>query len=204
MIKNKPTHKENIKTLIERKRQILMMQMKIDQKKEQIKFFEAKIVETGSKLRDVEQKIHKDEDDFERFYQDNLRELKEMIGLADQETKEKLEVMKQLKNLAEIRTSKLTQNSKLLEKFQELYSYKEFLSDLKPEMFKSPRTANIDDEKSAFAIASIQKFFPERNIQALTNMIANSKDNVSEKFFLSPNLLPEIYKKIEDDNLHLI
>lgn len=205
VVKNKPTHKDNVKLLVERKRQILMMQMKIDQKKEQIKLFEEKVKKKNDKLRDVEARIARDEEVFEHFHQENLRDLKKMIGDADKETKMKLEVVRMLKGLAEMKIIKLGTNSKLLEKFQEMYSYKEFLDEFKPEKLRSIKlgAARADAECQAI-IKDIQQFFPEKTSERLLEMLVNSQEESEEKFFFEPAQLPESYRKTENENLFLI
>lgn len=41
-------------------------------------------------------------------------------------------IINQLKNLREIKTTKLTTNTKLLEKFENLFIYKDFLDKITP------------------------------------------------------------------------
>ncbi len=136
VLKNKMRKKENLKKFLLKKREIFLMQMKIDQKKEQIRFFEEKINEKRTKLKSVERKITKDMELFNKFLDKNKIETKEKIKEAEKETKSKLSVITKLKSLAELKTTKLTINSKLLEKFESLFIYKKFLDRLTPKTVK--------------------------------------------------------------------
>lgn len=69
------------------------MQMKIDQKKEQIKYFESKVKEKEEKLVEVEKKINTDKKVFEQFLDKNKLETKNTIKYAEKETNEKLKVI---------------------------------------------------------------------------------------------------------------
>ena len=176
VFKNKINQKENLKKFLLKKRDLFLMQIQIDQKKEKIRFFEEKVNEKASKLKSVEKTIKIDEKKFNKFLDDNKFQTRQRIKDAEKETKNKLEIINSLKSRKEKKTTKLTLNTKLLEKFENLFVYKNFLDFLTPETFKFSKIKMINlSKKNSFEIAS-SNLNQEINYRNSKNLNKNKTD----------------------------
>ncbi len=146
LLKNRPRQKETIHDFINRKKEMFLIQMKIDQKKGQIRWFEDKTREKAEKLHIIESRMKEDLDQFKQFVEFNKIQTNEQIKSAENETKEKLVVINKIKSLAEVKTTKLNFNLKLLEKLNNLLSYKQFLDSLTPSSIMDG-TKNSDGDR---------------------------------------------------------
>ena len=68
VMKNRIQKKENMKKFLSKKRDIFLMQMKIDQKKEQIQFYESKICTKKKNLQKFEHQIIIDKQKFDHLF----------------------------------------------------------------------------------------------------------------------------------------
>jgi hypothetical protein len=132
MLKDRPRKRDNIHDFINRKKEMFLIQMKISQKRDQIRWFEERTSEKSEKLHVIENRMKEDLDQFNQFVEFNKLQTNEQIKAAENETKEKLAVINKIKSLGEIKTTKLNFNLKLLEKLNNLLSYKQFLDTLTP------------------------------------------------------------------------
>lgn len=188
IIRAKPFLKENPKQLIARKRELLLMQLQIDQKREQIKQFEERIGQKNARLRDIEAEIFGDMQAFERFQQENLHALKIGIGDAEQERKARVAVFQEFKALTEIKAVRLGECKRAGERFRELCDYRRFLAPLlsgesEPDIHTHPRGTEL-------------------SFDALKRLLEDVR--VGELRLDDATLPGRIFKQVEQDNLRLM
>lgn len=199
MLKDRPRKRENIHGFINRKKEMFLIQMKVNQKREQIRWFEERTREKAEKLHVIENRMKEDLDQFNQFVEFNKLQTNDQIKSAENETKEKLAVINKIKSLGEIKTTKLNFNLKLLEKLNNLLSYKQFLDGLTPaSMFdNSPNNYNytkiedIEDlsksKVNEVHISSLDKRrFSKtngrsRDLQGQTEMLQSSNESKGKK-----------------------
>jgi hypothetical protein len=153
LLKHRPRKQERTQDYINRKKEMFLIQMKIDEKQDQIRWFEEKTREKAEKLHVIEMRMKDDLDQFNAFVESNKIQTNEQIREAENETKEKLMVINRIKSLAEVKTTKLNFNLKLLEKLNSLLSYKQFLDSLSPtsviENQKAPQEPKVEEFESS-------------------------------------------------------
>lgn len=98
-IKNWIKPKEDIKLFLEKKKEMFLMQMEINLKKQKIKDMENKIKQKQQGLKIAEDHIKKDTKRFGDYFDQSKIETREKIKLAEETTKKKLLKMKELKRM---------------------------------------------------------------------------------------------------------
>ena len=217
VFKNKIHRKENLKKFLLKKRDLFLMQIQIDQKKEKIRYFEEKVNEKASKLKSVEKKIKVDEKIFNKFLDDNKLQTRQKIKDAEKETKNKLEIINSLKSRKEKKTTKLTLNTKLLEKFENLFVYKNFLDALTPEDFqikhikeikinyeKNPEIENINKNNIIYRNSHYIKKNNSIKSNKSHKIVSNKSDFLIQKIDFKKKSEEKLdYKnELDLDNLH--
>lgn len=141
-IKHLPNKKTSPFDFINQKREMFLVQMKITEKKEKMRFFEMTTLERNDELLKFETKVQKDYDKFSEFLENDKILTVEQMKETENLTKEKCMVLAKLSDLAEKKTPKMNDIAKLLEKLSTLISYKKFLDSVAPIGFPE----NIKDE----------------------------------------------------------
>lgn len=147
--------RSSVKTLnfINQKREMFLIQLKIDEKKEKIKYFDSTTKERGSKLTKYETLIKSNLDQFTQFVDSDKVETNEQIREAENLMKEKLQILAKLKELGEKKTTKMNHNVKMLERVCTLISFKQFLDSLTPAQFlekESNKPSSEEKENGQF------------------------------------------------------
>lgn len=129
---------------IEKKREMFLMQMTIDQKKEQIKQLEELIHTKKKGLELAEGAIVYDLERFNMHLIDKKKKSNELTKQADRMANEKQEAMKRYKRKKDESANEKSNNSKRLETLEEYYKYKVFLDDLARKMQKKDVTSQAE------------------------------------------------------------
>jgi len=142
-LKNRIVQREQMQKFIEKKREMFLMQMSIDQKKKQIKQLEELIHTKTRGLEKAENAIISDLSRFNNHMIQNKRESNELTKQADIKAAEKQKALRTLKNRNEQQAKEISKNTKRLETLEEYYRYKEFIDKLAQDEFE-----NYEDWKS--------------------------------------------------------
>jgi hypothetical protein len=214
-IKNRVRHKEPVNNFVNKKREMLLFQMGINQKKEQIKEFEelAHLQEIG--LQNAMGMLEKDAETFKKFVEENKNQTRIAIKIAEDETKKKQEKIQEMKLLQETLSTITSKNTKQLERLEKLYAYKVFLDDLtgeeylkQQEKFKEQRSnisrsrsQNVDEEpeKKKFNWLSYNSNLSPGMIEFL-----DEDDDEFEMYFQNPQQLQNLFETLEGNDLFII
>lgn len=112
------------------KREIFLLQMKINEKKEQMDLVKKESSEKEGQLELFEAKIKEHVSFFNNFLDDDKHITNEQTRQSENAIKEKLQVVSKLKEHVEQKISKITTNTRFFERLTTLFSYKEFLDPI--------------------------------------------------------------------------
>lgn len=121
--------KTGVQTFLNQKREILLIEIKIGEKKKKMGFFENNIFEKQEKIKEAESKMLQDVEFFQQYLDQDRKYTKEQLQMAEDSMKEKNLITNKLDILKEKSSFLHSTNLMLLEKLMMLYSYKEFLMD---------------------------------------------------------------------------
>ena len=110
-IKNRVRQKEPMHKFIEKKREMFLFQMLIDQKREQINQFEELAKEHERGLQKSELMLEEDLEAFNKFLEENKNKSRTAIKKAEDETKTKQTKINLIKTLNEKKADYTTKNS---------------------------------------------------------------------------------------------
>eukprot|EP00744_Colponema_vietnamica_P003037 GILI01004701.1.p1 GENE.GILI01004701.1~~GILI01004701.1.p1 ORF type:complete len:523 (-),score=155.30 GILI01004701.1:36-1604(-) len=124
--------KENLTDFISKKREMFLVQMSLDTKREEIRKLEEKAVMKEEALKQSEQMLEEDMMRFDSFLKENDRRAHEAIRKAEAETKAKQEKVAKIKLLNQQIAQVQSEMTKHKEQLEECLKYKEFLDKLTP------------------------------------------------------------------------
>jgi len=127
--------KENMTDFIHKKREMFLVQMSLDTKREEIRKLEEKAQMKEEALRKSELMLEEDSIRFDTFLKENDKKAHEAIKRAEQETKAKQEKVQQIKKLNQQIQMIQSDQSKLKEQLEDCLKHKEFLDSLTPPEF---------------------------------------------------------------------
>jgi len=133
--------KENMTDFIHKKREMFLVQMSLDTKREEIRKLEEKAQMKEEALRKSELMLEEDGIRFDTFLKENDKKAHEAIKRAEQETKAKQDKVQQIKKLNQQIQMIQSDQSKLKEQLEDCLKHKEFLDTLTPPEF-------FDEQKS--------------------------------------------------------
>ena len=107
-LKNRIVQRDQMQKFIEKKREMFLMQMTIDQKKEEIKQLEEQIHNREMGLMKAESIIKKDLKDFNKFLETNKKQSRDEIKKAEDETKQKSKRITELKQIRDKKANKFS------------------------------------------------------------------------------------------------
>lgn len=136
-LKNRIVQKDQMQKFIEKKREMFLMQMTIDQKKEQIKQLEDKIYIRKMGLEKAELNIKEDINRFNEHLKRNKEKSNALTKDAGKVAEIKNQAGKRLKAKKDFKANEISQNTKKLETLQEHFEYKKFLDRLAPAEWQS-------------------------------------------------------------------
>lgn len=127
--------KENMTEFIAKKREMFLVQMSLDTKREEIRKLEEKAQMKEEALQRSEQMLEEDSSRFEAFLKENDNKALEAINLAEVESKKKQEKIQEIKRLNHQIDALTSEMSKHKESLEECLKYKIFLDRLTPPEF---------------------------------------------------------------------
>lgn len=175
----KTNEKESISDLITKKREMFLVQMSLDTKREEIRKLEEKAHLKEDALHRSEQMLEEDAIRFDAFLKENDKKAHDAIKKAEEETRKKQEKVFEIKRLTQHMQQLNSDIIKNKETLDECFKYKTFLDDLTPQQW-------VSDQKRI----------------NLDNM--NDNDKVLPIYFTRTNQLMDIFASLEEQNLFLI
>jgi hypothetical protein len=137
--------KENMTEFIMKKREMFLVQMSLDTKREEIRKLEEKAQMKEQALKKSELMLEEDAIRFDTFLKENDHEAHKAIKRAEAETKAKQEKVQEIKKLHQEIQAVQSEMSKLREHLDDCERYKTFLDDLTPEeYFQTQAQEKID------------------------------------------------------------
>lgn len=213
-IKNRVRHTEPLMNFLNKKREMFLFQMTINEKKEQIKEFEELAHLQEISLQNSKDLLEKDADTFKMYVERNKNDTRKAIKKAEEETKEKQKRIQEVKHIQEKLSTLMSQNTKQLERLQKLYAYKVFFDKLTPEEFSKKVEQPKSDQKSIQSITGdVRKSIDKNRVEWQmynTNLspgvveLLNDDDEQFEMYFKKPEQLQVIFEDLEEQNLFTI
>lgn len=147
--------KENMAEFIAKKREMFLVQMSLDTKREEIRKLEEKAQMKEEALQRSEQMLEEDAMRFDAFLKENDKKAHDAIKRAEEETKKKQEKTQEIKRLTQQIQALSSEMSKHREALEDCLKYKQFLDMLTPpEWFEQHRR----EEEQRVLNIKIEKF----------------------------------------------
>lgn len=127
--------KEHMTDFIAKKREMFLVQMSLDTKREEIRKLEEKAQMKEEALKKSEQMLEEDAIRFDTFLKENDKKAHEAIRKAERETKLKQDKVQEIKRLNQAIQQVQSDMSKHKEALEDCLKYKEFLDSLTPQEF---------------------------------------------------------------------
>jgi len=141
--------KENMTEYIAKKREMFLVQMSLDTKREEIRKLEEKAQLKEEALQRSEQMLEEDAMRFDAFLKENDKKAHDAIKKAEEETKKKQEKSQEIKRLTQQIQALTSEMSKDSEALEDCLKYKTFLDMLTPpEWFQRHRDSQEAKRKS--------------------------------------------------------
>jgi hypothetical protein len=185
--------KENVRMLVQKKREMFLVQMRLDVKKKEIIKLEDKARAKEEALKRSQAMLDEDITRFDTFLQANDANALEAMKKAEECAKKRTEVVQQIKMMKQQNAQIQSETSKLREQREEAMRYKKFLEDMTPkewkeqqlEMRRERRVAKrerwISEQRDGFA-AEVQ-----REISAEEQRLVEVLEGLKRKLKRSPN-----------------
>ncbi|KAF0699192.1 Aste57867_10244 [Aphanomyces stellatus] len=129
--------KENMADFISKKREMFLVQMSLDTKREEIRKLEEKAQLKEEALKKSELMLEEDAVRFDTFLKENDKKAHEAIKKAEKETKAKADRVQEIKKLNQQIQLVQSDMSKLKEQLDDCLKYKAFLDELTPPEWES-------------------------------------------------------------------
>jgi hypothetical protein len=141
--------KENMTDFIAKKREMFLVQMSLDTKREEIRKLEEKAQMKEEALQRSEQMLEEDAMRFDAFLKENDKKAHDAIKKAEEETKRKQEKTHEIKRLTQQIQALNSEMSKHRESLEDCLRYQEFLDMLTPsEWFQDYRDKREKERQS--------------------------------------------------------
>ncbi|TYZ57661.1 hypothetical protein PybrP1_012514 [[Pythium] brassicae (nom. inval.)] len=134
--------KENMADFIAKKREMFLVQMSLDTKREEIRKLEEKAQLKEEALKKSELMLEEDAVRFDTFLKENDKKAHEAIKRAEKETKAKADKVQEIKKLNQQIQLVQSDMSKLTEQLQDCLQYKAFLDELTPPEYDAEQLAS--------------------------------------------------------------
>jgi chromosome segregation ATPase len=149
--------KENTADFVAKKREMFLVQMSLDTKREEIRKLEEKAQMKEEALQRSEQMLEEDAMRFDAFLKENDKKAHDAIKRAEEETKRKQEKNQEIKRLTQQIQAVNSEMSKHREALEDCMRYKNFLDMLTPPEWFEQHRRNREDKiarmkKEAFDI----------------------------------------------------
>lgn len=167
--------KENMAEFIAKKREMFLVQMSLDTKREEIRKLEEKAQLKEEALKKSELMLEEDAIRFDTFLKENDKKAHEAIKRAEAETKAKQEKAQEIKKLKQQIQAVQADMSKLKERLADCLKYKKFLDELTPpEWFEKRKRAKEErmDARKEAVLAEKMAAYEEEKQQAMKHFEA--------------------------------
>lgn len=213
-LKNRVVQRDQMQKFIEKKREMFLMQMNIDQKKEQIKQLEEVIAIRNKGLEKAEQNIQADLATFNAHLKTNKTLANNAIRLAGQIAEQKNKEAKTLKDKKDERANEFSKNSKQITILEEMFKYKKLVDELgKAEDINSAKQAMqhrlkpIKEElakRGKTCIVDLRAYCPgNADLKDLEDLI-NDPPAYYDPPLKSSEEIIRSFQRLEEENLRLI
>lgn len=153
---NRRQEKENMAEFIAKKREMFLVQMSLDTKREEIRKLEEKAQMKEEALQRSEQMLEEDAMRFDAFLKENDKKAHDAIKRAEEETKKKQEKTQEIKRLTQQIQALTSEMSKHKELLEDCLRYKAFLDMLTPPEWFEQHKRSIEEEKENTRRASFE------------------------------------------------
>ena len=157
VVNERRQEKENMAEFIAKKREMFLVQMSLDTKREEIRKLEEKAQMKEEALKKSEQMLEEDAIRFDTFLKENDKKAHEAIKKAEKETKLKTDKVQEIKRLNQQIQMVSSDMSKHKEALEDCLKYKEFLDSLTPDEWFSEQKAIKRERQESRRQARIQK-----------------------------------------------
>ncbi len=167
--------KEALNEFISKKREIFLLQMSLNIKKDEIRKLDCNAKAKEEALQKSEEMLEDDALRFDLFLKDNDKKAQDAIRLAEKETKKKMEKVQEVKKLNQQLQVLQSSNNKHKTNLEECIRFKSFLEDLAPSKWFQEQT----DKKRLRQRERRRKRIESRRskwIQEQENIIAPNKE----------------------------
>ncbi|CAM9264981.1 unnamed protein product [Ectocarpus fasciculatus] len=141
--------KENMIEFIAKKREMFLVQMSLDTKREEIRKLEEKAQMKEEALERSEQMLEEDAMRFDAFLKENDKKAHDAIKKAEEETKKKQEKALEIKRLTQQIQALSSEMSKHKEALEDCLRYKAFLDKLTPPEWFEQHNRTLEEERRA-------------------------------------------------------
>ena len=149
--------KENMTEFIAKKREMFLVQMSLDTKRDEIRKLEEKAQMKEDALQRSEQMLEEDAMRFDAFLKENDQKASDAMKKADEENKRKQEKITQIKQLSQKIQALNSEMSKHREALEDCLRYKEFLDSLTPPEHFEGHQKNLADRQAAIRLENFQR-----------------------------------------------
>ena len=208
-LKNRVIQRDQMQKFIEKKREMFLMQMTIDQKKEQIKQLEELISIKKKGLEKAERHIEDDLDKFNSHLKANKDQANSSTKEAAQTAENKNKASKILKELRDKKANKISLNTKELEKLEQLYKYKLFLDELADKHLITIKNAEMqeriqENRQEGNREIDLKSHYSSNLVSPGLSDLINDTLDVYEPCFKNPYEITKKFRDMEEMNLILI
>ena len=145
--------KETMPEFIAKKREMFLVQMSLDTKREEIRKLEEKAQMKEEALHMSEQMLEEDAMRFDAFLKENDKKAHDAIKRAEEETKRKQEKTQEIKRLTQQIQTLSSEMSKHREALEDCMRYKKFLDMLTPPEWFKQHSKLHEEKKKAMEIS---------------------------------------------------
>lgn len=207
-LKNRVIQRDQMQKFIEKKREMFLMQMTIDQKKEQIKQLEELISIKKKGLEKAEKHIETDLEEFNSHLKKNKEAANFSTKEAASTAENKNKATKELKELKDKKANKNSLITKEMEKLEQLYKYKLFLDELAdPNIIKKNNEEmqkRIQYKPEGWENFEFNSVYSNSQMSQGLKDLANDPMTIYEPSFKNPDEITKKFHDMEEKNLKLI
>lgn len=208
-LKNRVVQRDQMQKFIEKKREMFLMQMTIDQKKEQIKQLEQTISIKTKGLEKAEMAIKKDLEQFNKHLAAKKKQAQLLNEKASQIANEKTSHSKLLKNKKDQKATEVSGNTKELETLEKLLRYKTFLDKLADtSSISQPNQDEMKEIEGNPELKAIylefRKFYPQGLLTVPMLKLLLDDTELYEPSFKATEDIKKKFIDMEEQNLKLI
>ncbi|KAH8050183.1 hypothetical protein JL721_11444 [Aureococcus anophagefferens] len=224
VVNERRQEKENMAEFIAKKREMFLVQMSLDTKREEIRKLEEKAQMKEEALKKSEQMLEEDAIRFDTFLKENDKKAHEAIKKAEKETKLKTDKVQEIKRLNQQIQMVSSDMSKHKEALEDCLKYKEFLDSLTPDEWFSEQRAIKRERQESRRQARIQKRRDEKKRRERAALRLEEAEAAPKKKYgagrrrksvagadpskaVAPKMPPpllDIFSQLEEQNLFLI